>query len=85
MTSRKARKKRRQINPSSTLPKRSTVSSQASGVVVTDNVSVSSSQSEDIGSKEGAANYGYVHKDLATIAVVAVLTFAFVLAMALVI
>ena len=56
MTSRKARKKRRQVNPSSTLPKRSTASSQASDVVVTDNVSVSNSQSEDIGSKEGAAN-----------------------------
>ena len=84
MTSRKARKKRRQVNPVSTLPKYSTVGSQSSVVVDTDKVSVSTTQSEGIGSREGAANYGYVHKDLATIAVVAVLTFAFVVVMALI-
>ena len=85
MTSRKARRKRRNTPTSSTLPNRPTVSNQDQDVVPGLNTSNPDSSSESFNSKIGAANYAYIRSDLATIAVVSVCTFAFVVVMAFVI
>jgi len=85
MTSRKARRKRRNFSTSSTLPNRPTVNNQDKDVVQGLDTSDPDARSESFNSKIGAANYAYIRSDLVTIAVVSVCTFAFVLVMAFVI
>tara|TARA_B100000029_G_scaffold513436_1_gene613041 strand:- start:1974 stop:2231 length:258 start_codon:yes stop_codon:yes gene_type:complete len=85
MTSRKARRKRRNTSTPSTMPNRPTVNNQGKDVVQGLNTSNSGSRSESFSSKISAANYAYIRSDLVTIAVVSVCTFAFVVVMAFVI
>tara|TARA_B100000809_G_scaffold224709_1_gene235071 strand:+ start:200 stop:457 length:258 start_codon:yes stop_codon:yes gene_type:complete len=85
MTSRKARRRRRNVSTSSTLPSRSTVSTQNTDVTSGLNTSNPDPRLETFNSKAGAANYSYIRRDLVTIAVVSVCTFAFVVVMAFVI
>ena len=73
------------MSTSSTLPNRTTVSTQNKDIATGLNTSNPDSSSESFNSKVAAANYTYLHSDLVMIAVVSVCTFAFVVVMAFVI